>query len=116
MLKDSYKKENIYEKINLSPSMDIDPELKVIDNLLDDDQIYSTVKADLSNRYPNTETTGRPSTPVEVILRMIILMHLYAWSFAQTVKFVIVSPYGSFAASISMMSLPKVPLSAGIIA
>lgn len=88
MLKDSYKKENIYENLQLEPSMDVDPELKVIDNLLDDDGIYNSVKSDLEKRYPNTKTTGRPSTPVEVILRMIILMHLYAWSFAQTVKFV----------------------------
>ena len=68
--------------------MDIDPELQVIDNLLDDEQIYNTVKSDLSLRYPKTEATGRPSTPVEVIWRMIILMRLYAWSFAQTIKFV----------------------------
>ena len=55
-----------------------------LDRLLDDDEIFSRVKADLSRRHPNSETLGRRSTPVEVILRMLIVRRLYDWSFEAT--------------------------------
>jgi hypothetical protein len=35
------------------------------------------VKADLAKRYPNSERLGRHSTPVEVILRMLLVKRLY---------------------------------------
>jgi hypothetical protein len=38
----------------------------------------------LSRRRPHTTETGRPSTPVEVILRLLVVQHLYDWSYAQT--------------------------------
>jgi IS5 family transposase len=50
---------------------------------LDDDVLFGQVRADLAQRYPHTEQTGRPSTPVEVILRLIIVKHLYGWSYEQ---------------------------------
>ncbi|HMB06480.1 MAG TPA: ISNCY family transposase, partial [Isosphaeraceae bacterium] len=39
-------------------------------------------------RYPLTPVHGRRSTPVEVILRMLVVMRLYGWSYAQTEYFV----------------------------
>ena len=51
-----------------------------LDRLLEDDQIFHSIKADLSQRRPHTLQTGRPSTPVEVILRLLIVKHLYRWS------------------------------------
>src|SRR5437899_6002175 len=65
-----------------------EPELAELDRLLEDDQIFCQVKADLSRRRPNTTVTGRPSTPVEVILRLLVVQHLYKWSYAQTEHFV----------------------------
>jgi transposase, IS5 family len=65
-----------------------EPELAELDRLLNDDQIFQQVKADLSRRRPHTTETGRPSTPVEVILRLLVVQHLYAWSYAQTEHFV----------------------------
>jgi IS5 family transposase len=65
-----------------------EPELVELDRLLEDDQIFRHVKADLSRRRPHTTETGRPSTPVEVILRLLVVQHLYAWSYAQTEQFV----------------------------
>jgi IS5 family transposase len=65
-----------------------EPELAELDRLLEDDQIFRHVKADLSRRRPHTTETGRPSTPVEVILRLLVVQHLYAWSYAQTEHFV----------------------------
>jgi IS5 family transposase len=54
--------------------------------LLDDDVLFQAVKADLVKRFPATATDGRPSTPVEVILRMLVVKHLYGWSCPQTAR------------------------------
>ena len=74
----------------LLPTLDLrfEPELAEMDRLLEDDVIFQHVKADLSRRRPHTMETGRPSTPVEVILRLLIVKHLYNWSYAQTEHFV----------------------------
>jgi transposase, IS5 family len=58
-------------------SLVIDPELAQIDQLLEDDLLFQRVKANLARCYPNTITLGRPSTPVEVILRMLVVKRLY---------------------------------------
>ena len=65
-----------------------EPELAELDQLLEDDQLFQHIKADLSRRRPHTTRTGRPSTPVEVILRLLVVQHLYDWSYAQTEHFV----------------------------
>jgi IS5 family transposase len=56
----------------------------VLDVLLEDDQLYQQVRSDLGKRFRFTLVHGRHSTPVEVILRMLICKHLYAWSFQET--------------------------------
>ena len=58
----------------------LDPVLAQRDHLLDDDPLFQAVKADLAHRRPRTLSDGRPSTPVEVILRMLVIKHLYGWS------------------------------------
>jgi IS5 family transposase len=65
-----------------------EPELAELDQLLEDDQLFEYVKSDLSRRHPHTLQTGRPSTPVEVILRLLIIQHLYDWSYAETERLV----------------------------
>jgi IS5 family transposase len=74
----------------LVPALELrfEPELAELDRLLDDDQLFEQLKADLSRRRPHTTETGRPSTPVEVLLRLLVVQHLYAWSYAQTEHFV----------------------------
>jgi IS5 family transposase len=74
----------------LVPALELrfEPELAELDRLLEDDQIFLQIKADLSRRRPHTMETGRPSTPVEVILRLLVVQHLYDWSYAQTEHFV----------------------------
>src|SRR3990170_3599585 len=32
-------------------------------------------------RWPRSRVHGRPGTPAEVVLRMLVLKHLYDWSF-----------------------------------
>jgi IS5 family transposase len=87
MLRDRYEPMNVFERIP-TLSMQLDPILAQIDTLLDDDTIFQAVKADLLRRFPHTADDGRPSTPVEVILRLLVVKHLYHWSFPQTTRFV----------------------------
>jgi IS5 family transposase len=56
-----------------------EPSWPKLDRLLEDDQAFQHVKADLSRRRPRTTETGRPSTPVEAVLRLLVVQHLYAW-------------------------------------
>jgi transposase, IS5 family len=69
----------------LLPLLDLrlDPLLAQLDRLLDDDELFTYVRQDLARRYPQTTTRGRPSTPVEVILRLLVVMRLYGWSYQQ---------------------------------
>ena len=82
MIVDRYDPVNLLELIP-QLRLEMEPELAQLDRLLDDDEIFSGVKADLSRRHPNSATLGRRSTPVEVILRMLIVRRLYDWSFEQ---------------------------------
>ena len=65
-----------------------EPELAAVDRLLDDDALFRLVRDDLVRRRPRTATTGRPSTPVEVVLRLLVVKHLHGWSYEQTERFV----------------------------
>lgn len=62
----------------------MDPELAAIDRLLEDEQLYQLIKADLAKHRPKTLLTGRNSTPVEVIIRMLAVKRLYRFSYAET--------------------------------
>jgi IS5 family transposase len=66
----------------------LDPVLAQLDRLLDDDTIIQHVTTDLAKRYPLTARRGRSSTPVEVILRQLVVKHLYRWSDEETERFV----------------------------
>src|ERR671933_603097 len=67
---------------------DFEPELRELDRLLDDDGILQRVEADLARRYPHSLTRGRHSTPVETILRLLVVKRLYQWSYEATEHFV----------------------------
>jgi transposase, IS5 family len=83
MLIDKYQPEDVFARVP-ELAAQTDPVLKQLDVLLDDDQLYQQVRADLGKRYKWTLVHGRHSTPVEVLLRMLILKHLYDWSFQET--------------------------------
>lgn len=87
MLRDRYDPVDLFA---LVPQLGLlfEPQLAQLDRLLDDDEIFARVRADLARRYPLTPVHGRRSTPVEVILRMLVIMRLYGWSYAQTEYFV----------------------------
>ena len=87
MLVDRYPSENLFA---VGPKLlaAFEPELRELDRLLEDDGLFQRVKADLSQRRPHSLTRGRHSTPVEVILRLLVIKRLYQWSYEQTERFV----------------------------
>src|SRR5215216_7476931 len=87
MIVDRYDPINLFEMIP-KLKLEMEPELAQLDLLLDDDELFKLVKADLVKRYPNSGRLGRHSTPVEVILRMLVVKRLYDWSYEQTEHFV----------------------------
>jgi len=83
MLIDKHEADNILKRI---PGLIIkmSPELAAIDQVLEDNELFCMIRDDLGQRYPNTLSAGRKSTPVEVILRMLAIKQLYDWSYEQT--------------------------------
>jgi IS5 family transposase len=55
--------------------------LRRIDALLEDEAVIETVACGLEARWPQSRRRGRPGTPAEIVLRMLILKHLFDWSY-----------------------------------
>jgi transposase, IS5 family len=87
MIVDRYAPMNLFEMVP-KLKLEFEPELAQLDELLYDDVLFARVKANLTRRYPNSARLGRRSTPVEVILRMLVVKRLYDWSYEQTERFV----------------------------
>src|SRR5947209_1851856 len=87
MLTDRHAPQDLFTQIPGRP-LQFEPVLAQLDRLLDDDALFRRVKEDLAKRYPHTLTRGRHSTPVEVLLRLLVVKHLYQWSFQETEYFV----------------------------
>jgi transposase, IS5 family len=83
MLVDRYQAEDVFARV---PQMAqrIDPVLKELDQLLEDDALYRQVRVDFGKRHRWTLVHGRHSTPVEVLLRLLIVKHLHQWSYQDT--------------------------------
>ena len=82
MIVDRYEPVNLF-KLVPQLQLEMEPELAALDKLLDDDALFQRVKADLIRRYPHSARKGRRSTPVEVILRILVVQHLYQWSYEE---------------------------------
>ena len=83
MLREHHPVDKFFEEI-LGYVPDLSPELAKIDGYLEDEKLYRLIKQDFSKRRPKTLQTGRNSTPVEVILRMLVVKRLYAYSYEET--------------------------------
>jgi hypothetical protein len=70
MIVDQYDPINLFEMLP-KLKLQFEPELAELDVLLEDDELFKLLKADLLKRYPNSGRLGRHSTPAEVILRML---------------------------------------------
>ena len=87
MIVDRYDPVNLFQMVP-KLKLEFEPELAELDVLLEDDELFKLLKADLLKRYPHSARLGRHSTPVEVILRMLVVKRLYGWSYEQTEHFV----------------------------
>jgi IS5 family transposase len=55
--------------------------LRKIDTQLEDESVIEVVAHALEARWPQSRRRGRPGTPAEVVIRMLILKHLFDWSY-----------------------------------
>ena len=83
MLVEYYPNDKRFEEL-LGYVPELSPELKKISRYLEDEKLYRLIRADLSKRRPKTLQTGRNSTPVEVVLRMLVVKRLYGYSYEET--------------------------------
>ena len=51
------------------------------DKLLDDDELIDLVYAAQGERHEKSATRGRPQTPAEIVLRLLLLKHIRNWGF-----------------------------------
>ncbi len=56
-------------------------DLRRIDEFLDDEDVVEVIASGLEARWPASRRRGRPGTPAEVVLRMLVLKHLYGLSY-----------------------------------
>ena len=52
-----------------------------VDEVLADEQIVAAVYEALAKRHPKSRSRGRPGTPAETVLRLLILKHVRTWSY-----------------------------------
>ncbi len=83
MLREHYPVDKLFEEV-LGYVPNLSPELEKIDSYLEDEKLYRLIRKDLSQRRPKTTQTGRNSTPVEVILRMLVVKRLCGYSYEET--------------------------------
>lgn len=84
MLRDKYESDPAFWAVIEQQAFKMEPELAAIDRILEDEVLYQLIRADLAQHRPKTLLTGRNSTPVEVILRMLAAKRLYGFSYAET--------------------------------
>jgi IS5 family transposase len=60
--------------------------MRQVDTVLEDEELLTTVYEALARRRPQSKTRGRPGTPAEVVLRMLLLKHIRNWSFEVLVR------------------------------
>jgi hypothetical protein len=59
-----------------------DPELRRLDEVLEDEGLIEPVEEALRCRRPKSRRRGRSEAPAAVALRLPVLKHLYAWTSA----------------------------------
>jgi IS5 family transposase len=55
--------------------------MRQVDTLLADRALVQIVYEALARRWPQSRTRGRPATPAEVVLRLLLLKHMRNWSY-----------------------------------
>lgn len=60
-----------------------EPWMKKADEILDDEELLEAVYQAQGRRHPQSRRRGRPQTPAEVVLRMLVLKHARNWSYEE---------------------------------
>lgn len=58
-----------------------EPWMRQVDEVLADGELVQIVYQALAQRWPKSRTRGRPGTPAEVVLRLLVLKHMRNWSY-----------------------------------
>ena len=58
-----------------------EPWMKQADEILEDEELISTVYEALRRRHPQSATRGRMGTPAEIAIRLMVLKHVRGWSY-----------------------------------
>ncbi len=82
MVRRQHAQRSVFEMILPDGEQLWDPELRRIDQVLENEELTEPVEEALRRRRPQSRWRGRPGTPAAVVLRMLVLKHLYHWSFA----------------------------------
>lgn len=81
MIRRHYAQRSVFEVLLPDGEKLWDPVLREIDQILDDEELVEIVADALARRRPRSRRFGRPATPAEVVLRVLVLKHLQDWSF-----------------------------------
>jgi len=60
-----------------------EPWMRQADQVLEDDGLITLIQQELTRRVKKSKTRGRPGTPAEVVLRMLLLKHMRDYSFEE---------------------------------
>jgi IS5 family transposase len=58
-----------------------EPWMRLVDGLLEDEQLLEAIYEAQGERYPQSRRRGREQTPAEVVLRLLLLKHIRNWSY-----------------------------------
>jgi transposase, IS5 family len=83
MLIDAYPPEDVFARVP-ELAYHTGAVLRQLDSLLEDELLYQQIRADLGKRYPLTLVHGRHSTLGEALLWLLVVKHLYNWSYRET--------------------------------
>jgi len=81
MVRRAYAQRSVFEVLLPDADKLWDPTLRQIDAILDDEPLVDLIVEALTRRHPLSARRGRLGTPAAVVLRMLVLKHLYQWSF-----------------------------------
>lgn len=84
MLRERYEPDASFWAVIAKLTVEMEPELAQIDQVLDDDALVELIKHDFGQRYGKTLATGRASSPVEALLRMLAVKRLYGWTYRES--------------------------------
>ena len=81
MVRRAYQQRSLVEVLLPDADKLWDATLREIDRVLEDEVLVDRVAEALAQRHPHSQRRGRLGTPAAVVLRILVLKHLYDWSF-----------------------------------